>query len=260
MDDLRARFGAAMGLLRSVAIYRNPVLHLRWRRLYRTLLSRGELAFDVGAHVGTRARAMRSAGARVVAFEPQTVFAAYLRRTMPRDVAVLDVALGREEAEATMAVSSRHPTVSSLSREFVDGSRTATGFEHVRWDRSQPVRVVTLDDVIARFGRPAYVKIDTEGSEGEVLAGLSHPVDLISVEYLPAFPRLAASLVDLLVAKGNDRFNVVEGETGRFLWREWRDGDAVKTWLACRKTSARSGDLFARRGRDMPRPADPARR
>jgi hypothetical protein len=62
------------GFARSMIIYHNPRITLPLRRFYRSLLRHGDLAFDIGAHVGTRARAMRAAGARVVALEPQAPF------------------------------------------------------------------------------------------------------------------------------------------------------------------------------------------
>ena len=45
----------------------------------------------------------------------------------------------------------------------------------VRWD-SSIVPATTLDELIAAYGIPAFVKIDVEGMEHEVLAGLSQPV------------------------------------------------------------------------------------
>ncbi|MEO0676087.1 MAG: FkbM family methyltransferase [Pseudomonadota bacterium] len=241
------RVALTLGFLRSLIIYHNPRAQRRWRAFYKSVLEPGALAFDVGAHVGTRSRAMHTAGARVVAIEPQAPFSTFLKKTMPRDITVLPVALGREAAQATLAVSSRHPTVSTLSRDFVEDGKSAPGFGHVRWDGAQEVQVVTLDDLIAQFGPPHYIKIDVEGGEAEVLAGLSHAVPLISVEYLPAFPTLSQRLVDLLADAGNDRFNVVRGESGRFLWPDWRDRTATKSWLAAESQDATSGDLFARR-------------
>ena len=49
--------------------YNPALMQSRNRALYRELIGPGDLAFDVGAHVGTRARAMRHYGARVIAFE-----------------------------------------------------------------------------------------------------------------------------------------------------------------------------------------------
>ncbi|MFD0981478.1 FkbM family methyltransferase [Tropicimonas aquimaris] len=246
MDKTLGRVRVGMGLLRSLAIYHNPVSVLRWRRFYKTILKSGELVFDIGAHVGSRARAMRAAGAQVVAVEPQYPFSLFLRRTLPRDITVLEVAIGQEAAEMTMAVSSRHPTVSTLNGDFVTAGASAVGFEHVRWDREQPVSVITLDGLIERFGNPAYVKIDVEGYEIAVLAGLSRPVPLISVEYLPAYPHLAKALVGRLEALGLARFNVVEGESGAFLWPCWRDGEEVTAWLEQLDPTSKPGDLFAR--------------
>jgi FkbM family methyltransferase len=235
-----------IGLLRSLAIYHDPRKLRAWRRFYREILAPGDLVFDVGAHVGTRARAMRAAGARVVALEPQALFAAWLRRTLPRDIVLVEAAAGGAEAVAEMAVSSRHPTVSSLRADFVSGAAAAPGFGHVRWDRAERVRVVTLDGLIAAHGRPAYVKIDVEGFELEVLSGLSAPVPMLSVEYLPGFPHLSRAVVARLMEFGDYRFNAVAGEGGRFLWPEWRGAEAAQDWLASLPPEAPSGDLFAR--------------
>lgn len=235
-----------LGLLRSLLIYLNPLSLRRWRRFYAAMLAPGDLAFDIGAHVGTRAIAMHRAGARVVAVEPQYPFTGYLRRTLPEPITLVEAAVGDREAEAEMAVSSRHPTVSSLQPRFVADAADRPGFAHVRWDRTQTVRMVTLDGLIARFGRPAYVKIDVEGFELDVLRGLSHPLPLLSFEYLPAFPDLARDVTHRLAELGDYRFNPVVGETGRFLWPDWRDGAATRAWLAARSGDEASGDLFAR--------------
>ena len=240
--------GAGLGLIRSLAIYYNPLRQRQLRRFYRGLLQPGDLVFDVGAHVGSRSRAMRAAGARVVACEPQQPFATFLRHTLPRDIILVDQALGPARAVARMAVSSRHPTVSSLSDSFAAEAAQAPGFGHVRWDRQQQVRVTTLDRLIARYGMPAYVKIDVEGFEQQVLAGLSQPVPMLSVEYLPAFRDRALAVVAQLEALGDYRFNPVTGEQGRFLWPDWRKGAQVRDWLMALPVDARSGDLYARSG------------
>lgn len=234
-----------LGLLRSLVIYHNPVRTGPLRRFYRDLLRPGDLVFDVGAHVGTRARAMRAAGARVVALEPQEPFSTFLRRTLPRDVRLVEAAAGGVETVAEMAVSSLHPTVSSLKAGFADEAGSAPGFGHVRWDRVQRVQVTTLDRLIAAEGLPRYVKIDVEGFELEVLSGLSQPVEMVSVEYLPGLPDLTLSVIDRLQQLGSYRFNPVRGEAGRFLWDDWRDAESTRTWLKGLAADGPSGDLYA---------------
>ena len=45
-----------------------------------------------------------------------------------------------------------------------------------------------MDDAIAQYGKPAYIKIDVEGHELEVVKGLSQAVPLLSIEAnLPEF-------------------------------------------------------------------------
>jgi len=235
-----------LGFARSLVIYHNPLTMQAWRHFYRDILRPGDLAIDVGAHVGTRTRAMRASGARVVALEPQRMFARFLRLTLPRDVVLIEAAAGARETMAELAVSSRHPTVSSLRTDFVEDAASTPGFDHVRWDRSEQVRMVTLDAIIERYGEPAYVKIDCEGFELEVLAGLSRPVDTVSVEYLPAFAALTLAVVARLEELGAYRFNPVAGERSGFLWSDWRDASAVHDWLGALPPDAPSGDLFAR--------------
>ena len=234
------------GFLRSLVVYHNPWAQRAWRLFYRDILSPGDVVFDIGAHVGNRARAMRSAGATVIAVEPQALFAKFLRLALPRDIVIRDVAVGSVETEADMAVSSKHPTLSSLRADFVTDAAHAPGFEHVSWDNHLRVQVVTLDRLIRDHGQPSYVKIDVEGFELEVLSGLTHPVQMVSVEYLPGFPHLTHAVLDRLAQLGDYHFNPVVGEKAQFLWPEWRDGSEVRKWLGTLSAEASSGDLFAR--------------
>lgn len=243
---LQVEWRVWLGLLRSLVIYHNPLRMLALRRFYRGVLAPGDLVFDIGAHVGSRARAMRAAGARVVALEPQAPFAAFLRHSLPRDILLIEAAAGPAEAVAEMAVSSLHPTVSSLSAGFTADAARAPGFEAVQWDRRQTVQVTTLDRLIAAHGMPAYVKIDVEGFELEVLAGVSRAVPMLSVEYLPGLPDLTRQVIRRLMLLGPYRFNPVQGEAGRFLWPDWRDAAATVAWLEGLDPQAASGDLYAR--------------
>ena len=247
------RLDNILGVLRSIVIYYNPALMRRNRQLYTGLIGPGDLVFDVGAHVGTRARVLRRLGAQVVAFEPQPAFARFLRWTLPGDIALVEAALGRVEARARMAVSRRHPTVSSLRDSLPDEARSMPGFEHVRWDDQAEVAVTTLDAMIARHGRPAYIKIDVEGYEAEVLSGLGQPVGLVSFEYLPGLPAPSGAVIDRLCALGDYEFNIVRGENSAFDWPDWRDAAALRTWLGAQAPDSGSGDVYARLVPDAPR-------
>lgn len=67
---------------------------------------------------------------------------------------------------------------------------------------SQTVSVTTLDQLIADFGKPDYIKIDVEGFENEVLLGLSQPVPLVSVEFHAKEISLASACIETLSKLG----------------------------------------------------------
>ena len=75
-----SRVDRVVGLVRSLAIYHLiPRRQRPLRALYGEFVAPGDLAFDIGAHVGNRTRALVALGCRVVAVEPQPAVAATLR-------------------------------------------------------------------------------------------------------------------------------------------------------------------------------------
>lgn len=241
-------WSARLGLWRSLAIYyAQPWRTLALRRFYRDLIAPGDYAFDIGAHVGHRSRALAAAGAQVVAIEPQPLFSAFLaRRVACASIAIRAIALGAAPGRATLHVSSRHPTVSSLSSRWIDQVGHQPGFRRVRWPERVEVEVCTLDALIAEFGRPAFCKIDVEGLEADILAGLSQPVALIAFEYNPATPEIARACIARLQRLGDYRFNRVLGERHRFCHERWLDADAMRAELATLSDARAPGDIYAR--------------
>ena len=237
------------GVVRSLVVYRARP----WRRralagFYRALLADGALAFDVGAHVGNRTRALLDAGARCVALEPQPAFASLLERTFAREPrATLEaVAVGAVPGTATLHVSRRHPTVSTLDGGWLETVSASAGFERVRWDETVEVPVTTLDALIERHGTPDFCKIDVEGHEASILAGLSRPLPLLSVEYLSAALDVAEACVERLAALGDYRFNLCRGEDRRFEHARWLGPERIGEALGAAAAGGASGDLYAR--------------
>jgi FkbM family methyltransferase len=148
-------FGRAYGIARSMALYHGvPGRHRKMLRFYGEFLGPGDIGFDVGAHVGSRVRAWRALGARVIAVEPQPDFARILRLFFGRDgdVMIVPKALGAEPGTARLGISTATPTVSSLSTDWIETVATDRSFAKVRWDRSVEVEVTTLDALVATYG------------------------------------------------------------------------------------------------------------
>ena len=153
------------------------------RRFYGQFVQSGALCFDVGACHGRVSSRLLELGANVVAIEANPTTAAALAARFAGDPALVveAVALGREAGRATLHLADE-ATVSTLSDRFVATFTTAT----LRYARSVEVEVSTLDALIQRHGVPAYIKIDVEGCEPDVLAGLSTAAVLIETLSAPA--------------------------------------------------------------------------
>ncbi len=239
----------AWGIGRSMAMYHAiPGRHARMAAFYRQFLSPGDLAFDIGAHVGSRVRAWRRIGAKVVAVEPQPDCLAVLRLCYGREPAVriVDRAVGAAAGTATLAVSVATPTVSSMAPGWIDEVARDRRFARVRWNRRIDVPVTTLDALIAEHGEPAFVKIDVEGFEVAVLSGLSRPVPALSFEYLPPAHEDALAALDLVEQLGRYRYNYSPVETMRLAAPEWVDAAGLIRVLERFRPLGRSGDVYAR--------------
>lgn len=240
--------GTAAAIGRSLRIYRGAdAPHAAMDALYRRFVRPGDLVFDVGAHVGDRVAAFRRLGARVVALEPQPGPARALRLLHGRDadVTLVAAAAGDAPGEVVFHLNSANPTVSSASAEFVAGAAGAPGWEGQVWDRAITVPATTLDRLVAEHGRPAFVKIDVEGFEDRVLAGLSTPLPALSFEFTTIAREAALRCLDRLSALGAYGFDVALGESqtlslGRFVGR-----DEMAAHLMALPMEANSGDVYA---------------
>lgn len=254
-----------LGLLRSLFIYWRPGRQRGLRRFYAELVGPGDLVFDIGAHLGDRTAAFAALGARVVALEPQPFLLPWLRRLAggADRVTVLEEAVGRAPGTTRLWVSPTTPSVSTVADGWKERLPEANPtFRSVRWDEAVEVPVTTLDALIARFGVPRFCKIDVEGHEAEVLAGLRRPLPALSVEFVSGGLDVARACVARLGELGAYEFNAVAGEERRYLLRRWVSGDAMIAWLDGGADGLSSGDLYARlaAGRGRPPAERPRRR
>jgi FkbM family methyltransferase len=241
------------GIARSLAMYHGvPGRHRRMVRFYGQFLGPGDIAFDIGAHVGSRVRAWRKLGARVIAVEPQPDCLRVLRLFFGRDrgVTIVAEAVGARAGRAQLGLSTATPTVSSMSRDWIESVTTDSSFARVRWDSAVEVEVATLDDLIATHGEPAFCKIDVEGFEVDVLRGLTRPLRGLSFEYLPPAHDAALAALDLVeqlgAAAGGYEYNYSPIETMRFAGDRWLDAAELVSLLERFRPLGRSGDVYAR--------------
>lgn len=240
--------GTARGVGRSLRVYYgSPDRAARLDRAYARFVSPGALVFDIGAHVGDRIASFRRLGARVLAVEPQPGPHRALRLIHGRDpqVTLLPVAVSDAPDRLMLSVNTANPTVSTTVTAFITAAARDDGWRQEVWDREVDVDAVTLDMLIAAHGAPAFIKIDVEGAEDRVLAGLSARVPALSFEVTMIHRDAARRSLDRLAALGPYRFALSLDESFDFA-TGWQC--AAMTWeaIAALPDAANSGDVYAR--------------
>ncbi len=171
--------------------------NVRMRTLIDARVSRGDTVIDVGANIGAvalhAARRVGRAG-RVLAIEPAAdnvrVLRANVSRSQLSQVTIIEAAAGSRREARTLYVRGEVSAVNSFYAESVYASVTA----------ETTVPVVPLDELWS--GRVALVKIDVEGAELDVLAGVTRMLRqaglTLTVEWHPLLQRAAGHPVHAL--------------------------------------------------------------
>lgn len=235
-------------ILRSLRIYygdrdRNKKMDAMYARFVKA----GDIAFDVGSHVGDRAGSFLRLGAKVIAVEPQPALGTVLNLFYGRNpkFELVRAAIGSREGEIELKLNTRNPTVATASDDFIKSADAAPGWEGQRWDDKIKVPMTTLDALIKRYGKPTFVKIDVEGFEDEVLAGVSQPLQALSIEFTTIQRTVALQAIKRLAAQAAYRFNAALGESQQFAHPKSLSADEMCRWIEGLPVEANSGDVYA---------------
>jgi len=181
---------------------------------YRSFIREDDLCFDVGSNIGDISAVLLRLGARVIAIDPQPAAMRELRARLAGNAKLACVQAGVAESPGELELY-LHDQVgtTSMVKEWSPG----------RIVNSITVPVMTLDDLIARFGVPRYCKIDVEGFELNVLRGLSSQLELLSFEFhIDQKSMTAASrCLNLLEQHGDIEMNITSYKRYAFAWSNW---------------------------------------
>lgn len=215
---------------------------------YSQFVSRSELCFDVGANIGNRVKIFLKLGANVIAVEPQPECVAIMRTAFGnnRQFKVVQKALGESEGEAEIMISNAN-TISSLSSEWIQAVRLSGRFFEYSWNKKEIVPLTTLDRLIEQHGIPAFIKVDVEGFEFQVIKGLTQPVKLLSFEFIPEFIEATFECIDHLQRLGDIRLNYSVGESLQLALEQWvPPQEMVEILRGFRDDNRLFGDVYVR--------------
>lgn len=165
----RIATGPATGLLIDVAGSRPSYVlggaEADMQQFFADSIRRGDVVFDLGANVGfftLVAAALTGPTGRVVAYEPSPQTARAVRHNVALNdldyVTVVEAAVSDREGYADL--------------DLRDSEQQASIVHHAGGQMVK-VRTVSIDDEVERLGiTPAFVKVDVEGAEAAVVAGM----------------------------------------------------------------------------------------
>jgi FkbM family methyltransferase len=219
--------------------------HKKEVNLYSRILGECNLIFDIGANDGHKTAAFLELSKHVVSCEPDSLSYQILKTRFRynKRVDVLNLAIFNTMGELTLHRNGEGSAFNTLNKqwmEILESDNEERWNEKIVFNDNLSIRVktTTLDDLINRFGTPDFIKIDVEGSELEVLEGLSAGVPAISFECLvPEFLDQAIRILGIL-RRFDDKykFNVIYEE--ELMFSDHVSYAQINEWL---KTT----DLFA---------------
>ncbi len=191
------------------------VINRRAKKLYGQFVKKNDLVFDVGANIGNRAQLFNDLGANVVCVEPQEKCVNMLRNRFGNNssITIVPKGLSDKEGSITLYTSDESSVIATMSDKWKNEGRF-TG--NTNWNSSREVPVTTLDVLINEYGLPSFCKIDVEGFEKNVLAGLTKKIPVVSFEFTMEFFDDAIACMELLKRNGPISVNYSLGESMKF--------------------------------------------
>jgi FkbM family methyltransferase len=141
-------------------------------------------------------------------------------------VVLIPKALGARSGELAMQIAN-FSQISTVNPEFVTALKGTRGRHNVTWSETRQVRVTTLDDLIIQFGLPAFIKIDVEGFEHQVLYGLSRAIPACAFEFQPHYLTSALESIAHLEQLGGAVYNYYIEEEMKLRLTEWVRADEM---------------------------------
>jgi FkbM family methyltransferase len=213
-------------------------MHSRAKKLefiFYSELTRGDvngMVFDIGANCGQKAAQFARISRLVICVEPDQAAANQLKARFEKrsTVRIINAGVGAHPGREIFYQSSPANPLNTFSRKWAE-SQQAKASEY-------EVLIITLDEMIEKYGMPQYIKIDVEGYELEVIKGLHRPIQSLSFECnLEKFRCESLECIAYLAALQPGLFNYCVSEPpNKFAAKEWLRADEITKVVSSAKT------------------------
>lgn len=216
---------------------------------YRQFIKKGELVFDIGANVGERVLIFNELSARIVAVEPQTHCVKKIadKFKSSKNVHIENCGLGETKGEMDFFICEEDDRLSTFSLDQMEKSFFT---DNTKWTRKEVIKILTLDELIGKYGLPKFCKIDVEGFELNVLKGLTKTIPALSFEFSSKqIDKIEQCVIELRRINSDYKFNVCFGEPYKLHFNNWVDAENVIDCIKQQDAQASThawGDIYVK--------------
>jgi len=212
---------------------------------FKQFIGENKLFFDIGANIGNWTNIFYKLGVDVVAVEPQSHCAEKLRSRFKgnKKIRIVNKGIGHQNEKKQLHICSQADVLSTFTDEWKTGR-----FKEFSFDKQETVEMIVFEDLFRLYGRPDFCKIDVEGFEEEVLAGLKSRVPCLNFEYTSEFFHKTKNCLNILEKLGFTLFNYTRGENFKFVGNEWFSKEDVVRVIENNITKEKTlwGDIYVK--------------
>ena len=237
-----------MGRLFKTYDYKEQVeFEIKSLSFYSRFLKENDIVFDIGANFGNRIKTFLELKTEIVAVEPQKPCCRYLKKHYGDRIILIDKALGANNEFKKMFISD-NSAISSFSEDWIKSVKKER-YKEESWKEGEMIEQITLDDLIEKYGNPAFIKIDVEGYELEVIKGLNKEINQLSFEYtIPEQLEKAIECINhIKKCSKNILCNYSIGESLKFQLDNWISESEMINLISSKDFPTTIGDIYIKR-------------
>jgi FkbM family methyltransferase len=206
--------------------YRYPIHHESikaedqlYANLIKKYLPKNSLIFDLGANMGQLSKVFVDCGAKTIAVEPDPTNLRHLAVIKKNNLIIEPKAISDFDGPSSFFIADNH-ALSSLINDTNESRKEVI------------VECISLKNLIAKYGKPDFIKLDIEGSEEAVLLNLDLPIKFIAYEVNR--PNKSTTLINIIThlvsLSASYKFNLSQNDKS-LLFEEFVEKEEIENYL-----------------------------
>ena len=171
--------------------------------------------FDIGANIGGWALANIHKCNKIISVEASPSTFAKLQHHCKHDkIELVNLAVCNNDCNDVTFYDAEADVISTLNQKWL-ADESSRFFNYTRYTEIQ-CKSITLDKLIALYGKPDLIKVDVEGGEYSCISSLTQKVDLICFEWAAELHDESVSSLRHLIGLGFNEFFIQNGDDYTF--------------------------------------------